>query len=202
MVEANDYRDQQERLRQVLQPDETVLWQGRPDQRAYIWQNYPGFIFGLFFLGFVVFWNAMVWFHMPEDGPGLLFRLWGIPFLLVGLYITFGQLIQKSLEWPHVLYLVTNRRLVILSGRSGARQRSRFLDALTSIELRRGVLDRRGGKGSIAADAPNAAPRWGGCGWEVFRGYIGGLTFLAVDNAEEVLRIIHQAREQSRQHDR
>ncbi len=67
---------------------EPVLWAGRPD---------AGVLFGrgdlllvpltVLWGGFAVFWNVMVWRgHAP-----VFFRLWGIPFLLVGLYVTLGD---------------------------------------------------------------------------------------------------------------
>jgi hypothetical protein len=192
-MQPDEYRQHEEKLRRVLQPGETVLWQGKPQRRAYIWQNYPMFIFGLFWFGFAIFWNAGVWLDMPTEGPegiGIVFRLFGLPFLIIGFYITFGQLLHRAWEWPKVEYLLTNKRLVILSGLFSLRQVSKFLDAISSVDMKTGLLDRGHGTGTIVIDAGTYAYGWSGQ-WAGFR-------FLAISDPEEVLRLIQQAREQAR----
>ena len=44
----------------ILDKDEQVIWQGRPDGRIVVRiGNIAGFAFGLFFAGFALFWMIM-----------------------------------------------------------------------------------------------------------------------------------------------
>ena len=54
--------------------------------------------FSLLWCGFAVFWETMA-MRMPGPffGPGLFFRLWGIPFVFVGLYFVFGRFFADAL---------------------------------------------------------------------------------------------------------
>jgi len=111
------------------------------------------------------------------DGTGITFRLFGLPFLVIGFYITFGQLFHRAWEWPRVTYLVTSKRLMIVSGLFAPRIASLYLDNLNALVLRYSLLDRIGNTGSIVMDS---------------------IQFMAVDDAAGVLHLIQQAREQAK----
>lgn len=82
-------------VRAELRPGEELWYAGMPSPSRTGRKAIPIAIFGLFFGGFAAFWIAMaaggVWFAKKNDGdsnvPGLfmLFPLFGLPFLLVGL---------------------------------------------------------------------------------------------------------------------
>jgi hypothetical protein len=82
-----------------LGPDEELLWSGKPRGgirlRAQDTFSIP---FSLMWCGFAVFWETMaMMIPGPFFGPGLLFRLWGIPFVIAGLYFVFGRFFVDAL---------------------------------------------------------------------------------------------------------
>lgn len=82
-------------VRAELRPGEELWYAGMPSPSRSGRKAIPIAVFGLFFGGFAAFWIAMaaggIWFARKDDGassvPGLfmLFPLFGVPFLLVGL---------------------------------------------------------------------------------------------------------------------
>lgn len=91
-------------IRGELSIDESLLWSGTPKkgfhfsgQRAYF------MIFGAVFLGFAIFWV------IGATRASGFFGLFGIPFVLAGLYLIFGRALSKM----HSVYGVTDRRIII-----------------------------------------------------------------------------------------
>ncbi len=59
--------------------------------------------------GFAVVWNAMVWLqHSP-----ILMRIWGVPFLLIGCYITIGRFFIDAYNRQRTFYAVISQRALI-----------------------------------------------------------------------------------------
>lgn len=96
-------------INNYLSPDEYVLWNGRPGSGNLLNKNDIFMIpFSIMWCGFVIFWEASVLIsHAP-----LIFRLWGIPFVCVGLYMVFGRFIMKSHLRKETVYVVTNKRIL------------------------------------------------------------------------------------------
>ena len=57
--------------------------------------------FGLFFLGFALFWTV------SASMAGGFFGLFGLPFIAVGLYLVFG----RNLVGKRTYYVITNKRV-------------------------------------------------------------------------------------------
>ncbi|MFR7478329.1 MAG: hypothetical protein ACLUUJ_05715 [Acutalibacteraceae bacterium] len=78
--------------RPYLTPGEIVVWQGRPE-KGNLFMPADAFLlfFSIFWLGFSLFWEYMVFI----GGAPLPFLLFGVPFVLIGLYLLFGRFIQK-----------------------------------------------------------------------------------------------------------
>ncbi|WP_116787583.1 PH domain-containing protein [Flavobacterium psychrotrophum] len=97
----------------ALGTDETILWTGRPPGGV-IFRASDIFLipFSILWFGFAVFWEVSV---VESDAP-LLFRLWGIPFLCVGLYISIGRFFIDSHKRKNTVYAITHERILIKSG--------------------------------------------------------------------------------------
>lgn len=134
-------------FRDYLLPAERLLWAGRP-ARGIRLSAADAFLvpFSLLWGGFAIFWNFMVW---AMDAP-FFFRLFGLPFLVVGLYLIFGRFLHDAWIRGRTLSAVTNQRVLILRG---GQLTGRDIGRLTTLEIEQ----RRGGRGTIRFEPT----RWG-----------------------------------------
>ncbi len=111
---------------------ESTLWKGRPHQGLLL-RPIDAFIipFSLLWAGFAVFWNIAAWSTEAE----LFFRLFGLPFLVAGAYITVGRLWFDILLRRATRYSITTERVVISRGSKTVSLDIRHLPALELIEL-------------------------------------------------------------------
>lgn len=106
--------DALERLQSHVRPDEQLLWAGGPDPLVTFTAN------DLFLVPFTILWGgfAMVWETAAlTEGP-VIMKLWGIPFVLVGLYMMVGRFFCKRYAKRRTFYGVTSQRALIVSPRS------------------------------------------------------------------------------------
>lgn len=87
--------------------------------------------FSLVWRGFAVFWESTA----ISSGAPLLFRLWGIPFVLVGLYLVAGRFFYDSTARARTTYAVTDRRVLILKRWPFQRLTALALGGLDTINL-------------------------------------------------------------------
>jgi hypothetical protein len=113
----------EDRVRAELRPGEMLLWVGQPRPGRFLLLTLPIVLFGIPWTAFSVFWMVMasgMLFGGPPNGGGfqlffLLFPLWGVPFVLIGL----GMLSAPYWAWRHAkqtCYAVTDQRVLILEG--------------------------------------------------------------------------------------
>ena len=103
-----DYRNDTGWVRPYLGPGESILWQGRP-QRFTPFTLYDAYLipFSLLWCGFAVFWEGLV----IKNGVSL-FSLFGIPFVLMGLYFVFGRFIYRWYLLKHTTYVITTQKIL------------------------------------------------------------------------------------------
>ena len=123
---------------------ERILWSGKPVQGiSFSPRDILLVPFSLLWGGFAVFWNYNAWSFAGDDGsPDLFFQLWGLPFLLAGLYFIAGRFFHDALIRKNQLYEVTDRRILFLRGSKFSSLDIRNLDRLD-------IDQHRGGKGTI-----------------------------------------------------
>lgn len=105
--------DIENELRPNLSLDEKLIWTGKP-KTGIIFRSSDFFLipFSLLWGGFAIFWESTV---IMTDAP-FFFKLWGIPFVLVGLYITIGRFFIDAKKRANTIYGITSDRIIIKSG--------------------------------------------------------------------------------------
>ena len=120
---------------------EKILWQGQSNS-GFIFRPIELFLvpFSLLWGGFALFWNISAW---TADSP-LFFNLFGLPFLIIGVYLIFGRFLIDAWIRKKTHYFVTNQRVLITRG-FGSKVKSLDLKRLPGLELE----ERPDGSGTI-----------------------------------------------------
>ncbi len=94
-----------------LLKDEKILWGGQ----AKLFSSGSGCQapFFIFWAGFAFLWEFLV----IKFEAGLFFTLWGIPFVLVGIYLVTVRPLLAFYKWKTTKYLITNQRILALKGK-------------------------------------------------------------------------------------
>lgn len=130
--------DAQQIIQQELDSDEKLIWTGAPKQGA-VFRGSDVFMipFSLFWGGFAIFWEVMA-LSIPKDDAGAVvyvFPLFGLPFVIVGLYMIFGRFIYDSKKRGKTFYGLTDQRAIIVSGLYSKDVKSLNLVTLTDVSL-------------------------------------------------------------------
>ena len=119
-------------IQSELESGERLLWAGQPIQGIKL-RGSDVFMIPFSFLwgGFAIFWEYSV---IQNDAP-FFFILFGIPFVLVGVYIMFGRFFIEAKQRSKTFYGLSNERVVIASGLLRKKVRSLNLRTLTDVSL-------------------------------------------------------------------
>jgi hypothetical protein len=112
--------------------------------------------FSLLWGRFAIFWEYNV---LTSKAP-VFFGIWGIPFVLIGLYLIVGRFFLEANQRAKTYYGLTNQRVIVVSGL--------FSHAVKSLQLRTmadlSLTEWRDGNGTITFGATDSA--WQGrSGW-------------------------------------
>jgi hypothetical protein len=176
-----------EEIRRQLSGGERVLWSGQPKQGVILRASDALMIpFSLLWGGFAFFWE---WSVINSDAPGF-FVLWGIPFVLVGLYLIVGRFFVEARQREKTHYAVTNERVLIISGLLRPTVKSLSLRTLTDVSL----SESSNGEGSITFGAASAlSGMFGGfAGWPGMSAQVGP-RFEVIPKAKAVYEVIRAA---------
>jgi hypothetical protein len=108
-------------FRDELNPDERIIWSGQPRQGLLLRPSDALMIpFSLLWGGFAIFWEVsainMSWGDGSPNPVGFIFPLFGLPFVLAGLYAIFGRFFVDRVRRAKTYYALTNQRAIIISG--------------------------------------------------------------------------------------
>lgn len=138
----------QAELQPELQPDEELLWTGRPDHnRLFSLIDIYLVPFSLLWGGFAFFWEgAVLWSAIQTGNAAIAFPLvFGLFFVAVGSYLIFGRFLVKRYMKRHTYYGITSRRVILLSTAFRRTVRSVSIKRLPGLELSTG----RGRRGTV-----------------------------------------------------
>ncbi len=115
-----------------LASGERLLWSGVPRQGIALNAS-DVFVVPLSLLwgGFAVFWEVTAF----QSGAPLFFGLWGVPFVVMGLYITIGRFFYDSLRRRRTFYGLASDRVIVASGVISPHVKSLSLRTLTDVVL-------------------------------------------------------------------
>ncbi len=119
----------------ILDDDEEILWQGRPDRRIVLRpRNIGGLLFGLLFAGFALFWMIMA------AQAGGMFWMFGLLHFSIGLAVAGGAIYLNAFVRSRSWYTLTNRRAFIATDLPlvGKRLKSYPIDGDTVLEFEQG----------------------------------------------------------------
>jgi hypothetical protein len=93
LCKTSGMNDPRTRILPLLREGERLLWTGQPDPKVRF-TGADAFLvpFSILWGGFAIFWEFMA----ATTAKQPFFVLWGVPFVLVGLYFIFGRFIYKK----------------------------------------------------------------------------------------------------------
>lgn len=94
----------------VPKEGETLLWQGRPAPRCFVFQHARQALIGLLLFLLSSFWLMLAWELTKAGSPAWIMAL-PLPILLGSFWFGPWQLVRARLHWPHIFYTLTDRRL-------------------------------------------------------------------------------------------
>jgi len=118
-------------LRPELARDERLLWSGVPKQGVFLRRSdLLAVPLSLMLGGFAFFWERSV--STAKDAP-IFMILWGVPFVLMGLYMIVGRFFADAYQRKRMFYGVTDQRVIILAGFFSREVKSLPLSTLSDI---------------------------------------------------------------------
>ena len=170
-------------LEMGLSRGERLLWVGQPLGGLRLMPSDLVLVpFSLLWGGFALFWEFTV---LRSNAP-LLFRLWGMPFVLVGLYLIVGRFFFDAWRRGRTRYAVTDQRAIILSGTWSRQVRSISLRSMPELT----VTQSRNGRGTITFGTASVFP-FGRASWSSWPG-LGGLNTVPAFESIEDPRAVHE----------
>jgi hypothetical protein len=111
----------------LLLPGERIVWSGQPVRHRLLRVEDIFLIpFSLMWGGFAIFWEAAAVTSVRDPFA----MVWGVPFVLVGLYLIFGRFVVRAMASRNARYLITDRRVVVTGGATGRAVGTEYLAAL------------------------------------------------------------------------
>jgi hypothetical protein len=168
-----------------LDASERILWSGQ-SRKGVVFRGTDVFLipFSILWCGFAIFWEFMV---ITSDAP-FFFVLWGIPFVLVGLYFVIGRFWVESKQREKTFYGVTNERIIIISGLFSRKVKSLNLRNLSEVSL----SEKADKSGTITLGASNPLfSMFGGMAWPGMGNFLPP-SLEMIPNAKEVYELVRK----------
>ncbi len=162
---------------------ETLLWEGAPSDKLFLLRASDAFLipFSLLWGGFALIWNVGVWVM----GAPILFNLFGLPFLLIGVYIVIGRFFHDQFHRRHTVYALSTKRAWIATRAFGRHLRDMPINKDTQVAYTQGNLS------TLILGTPHRA-RGDMRGFGVGNSRYGPFTFRALTDGAHVHRLIRE----------
>jgi hypothetical protein len=175
---------------QQLSAGERLLWTGQPPQGVMLRGSDVFLIpFSMLWAGFAFFWE----FQVVRANAPFFFKLWGIPFVLFGLYFVFGRFFTDARVRTRTFYAVTSERVIIIAGLFSRQIKSLNLRTLADLT----VTEHSNGSGTISfGTAHPLGSFFPASSWPGSRRYMPP-SFELSDRVRDVYEIIRKAQRES-----
>ena len=174
-------------IQKELGPDEDLLWAGRPKQGIVFRSEDVFFIpFSLLWGGFAIFWEIMAIKALlagmkKGELEVIILPIFGIPFVIMGLYLIFGRFFVDAMRRKNTFYGLTNKRVIIVSGLFNKKIESLNIGGIKDISF----TEKRNGYGTITFGRKNVlSPFYAGSTWPGAKNDIP--MFELIPNAKDV----------------
>lgn len=180
----------------ILDSDESILWQGRPDG-VIVWRDALSFqsAFGVFFTGFALAWLTMLRAMTAQASNTpfamqAIFELIGWLFVGIGLYTVVGRLPMDAWRRRRTWYTLTTKAAYIATDLAGRRGLKRYdVARMTDPALH----DDSPGSVFFAEEIKTFTSRRRG-GAQRTRTQRVPIGFVRIDDARRVFRLINEQR--------
>jgi len=184
-------------IKNELSENEQLIWAGQPKQ-GIVFRSSDIFMipFSIMWGGFAIFWEitALLTTSKAKDAPfffDIIFPLFGLPFVIIGLYLIFGRFIVDAKRREKTYYGLTDKRIIIISGIFSQKVKSMNLRTLTDLSL----SEKTNGTGTITFGPTNPMSWWfGGLHWP---GMSQPLSYEMINEVKNVYEKIREAQETS-----
>jgi hypothetical protein len=169
---------------------EHVLWSGEPG-KGIVFTGRDVFMipFSLMWCAFAIFWT----FAATGDGAPIFFTLWGMMFVLIGVFFVFGRFVADMMLRRNMIYALTDRRVLISRSGLAAKFTALRLDALPDVKL----TSKPDGTGSISFG--NSLSMWGANNFGIWIPSLDPTPqFIGINDARNVYGMIQRAADQLR----
>jgi hypothetical protein len=175
--------------RDLLRPDEHLLWEGRPDPNVWFTRADVFLVpFSLLWAWFIASWSSEI-----LSGSNPVVKVFVAAFALAGLYLVVGRFIYKAIAKRRTIYAITNRRAVAALG-------SEIIDC--AIEGQQADIRRSRDGRHLSVTFGRPAKRgffaqanyYGNTGMEIFARGPRSVAFYDVDDATALSVALDQAR--------
>ncbi len=142
----NQSKSQSLELADFVDQDEQILWQGKPNKKAYILNA----VFRMmpFALVWLIFDSAFIGAMI---GTGVMAELpvWAIvaicvffAFHLIPVWFWIGSIVTATKGYKNLDYAFTNKRIIVKSGIIGIDYKNIYYPEIQSVNLKVGIIDR------------------------------------------------------------
>ena len=181
-------------FRDELLNGEEILWAGQPDPTVLFSKsdifNIP---FGIFWLGFSIVWEGAAitsaLHQNTSNAVSLAFPLFGVPFVLIGLYMVAGRFLYKKWKRQRTYYAVTNKRILVVKNSKRRDLQGAYLETIPVVNK----SIRRDGRGTITfGNSTPGAWMYEDSGFDFMGAYYAerAPTFRDINDAEKVYRLV------------
>ena len=147
------------RIEDLLDEGEAVLWREKPNKKAYIWSKILGMLpIALIWLLFDGLFIGVAFTDEEFVKSGMIvFLLVFMAIHLMPVWIWIGGIIKGIKEHKNIEYAFTDRRIIIRSGFIGIDFKNIYYSEVSSVNVKVGVVDRILKVGDVYIKSNNSA---------------------------------------------